>query len=62
MFEHLEQVLDSRNFFRVPEKRPSMQRNIRAFLQRAQLSTQEVRTLHGIIVALSGQKKESGGG
>ncbi|MDR6293868.1 tRNA/rRNA methyltransferase [Inquilinus ginsengisoli] len=61
MFEHLEQALDARGFFRVPEKRPSMQRNIRAFLQRAQLSTQEVRTLHGIIVALSGLRKESGG-
>jgi tRNA/rRNA methyltransferase len=34
-----------------------MQRNIRAFLQRAQLSEQEVRTLHGMIVALSGRRK-----
>lgn len=62
LFEHLEQALDAGQFFRVPEKRPSMQRNIRAFLQRAQLSEQEVRTLHGMIVALSGRRKEPGGG
>jgi tRNA/rRNA methyltransferase len=57
MFEHLEEALDAGNFFRVPEKKPSMQRNIRAFLQRARLSEQEVRTLHGMIVALSGRRK-----
>ncbi len=61
MFEHLEEALDAGNFFRVPEKKPSMQRNIRAFLQRARLSEQEVRTLHGMIVALSGRRKGGGG-
>jgi len=57
LFEHLEEALDAGHFFRVPEKKPSMQRNIRAFLQRARLSEQEVRTLHGMIVALSGRRK-----
>lgn len=56
-FEHLEGALDQTAFFRVPDKRPAMISNIRAMLTRAQLSTQEVRTLHGIVVALSGLRK-----
>jgi len=38
------------------DKRPSMIRNIRAIFERAALSDQEVRTLHGIITALSGRR------
>lgn len=58
-FEHLEQALDEARFFRVDAKRPAMVRNIRAMFTRAALSAQEVRTLHGIVVALSGLKKRS---
>jgi tRNA/rRNA methyltransferase len=56
LFAHLETELDARGFFRVAEKRPSMQRNIRAMLERARLSEQEVRTLHGVIVSLAGPR------
>lgn len=55
MFEHLESALDERNFFRPPEKRPTMVRNLRAIFQRQQLTQQEVRTLRGIITCLDGK-------
>ncbi len=55
-FEHLEAELDAAGFLRVPEKRPSMVRNIRNIFQRAALTEQEVATLHGIVTALSGRR------
>lgn len=56
LFAHLEQELDAGGFFRTEDKRPSMIRNIRAIFERPALSDQEVRTLHGIITALSGRR------
>ncbi|MDR3439503.1 RNA methyltransferase [Telmatospirillum sp.] len=49
LFEHLERELDDCGFFRVAEKRPVMVRNIRNMFERADLTQQEVRTLHGIV-------------
>ena len=57
LFEHLERELDDSGFLRVVEKRPSMVRNIRTTLQRAQLTRQEVATLHGMIRELSNKRK-----
>lgn len=51
-FEHLERELDECGFLRVADKRPSMVRNIRNMFQRANLTEQEVRTLHGIVSEL----------
>ena len=51
-FEHLERELDECGFLRVKEKRPSMVRNIRNMFQRADLTEQEIRTLHGIVTEL----------
>jgi tRNA/rRNA methyltransferase len=51
-FERLEQALDATNFFRPPEKRPSMVMNLRDIFARADLSEQEIRTLHGVLSAL----------
>lgn len=56
LFEHLEGALDEVNFFRPPEKKPSIVRNLRTMLQRAQFSEQEVRTLRGVIAALEQRK------
>ena len=56
LFRHLEQELDAAGFFVVPEKRPGMIRSIRNMLERAHLTVQEVRTLHGIVTALSGRR------
>lgn len=53
LFEHLEGSLDDVGFFRPPERRPHLVLALRAILQRAQLSEQEVRTLRGVIAALS---------
>lgn len=52
MFEHLEGALDRVEFFRPPEKRASMVRNLRALFQKARLTEQEVRSLRGIVAAL----------
>jgi len=52
MFEHFEAALDAAGFFRPPEKRPHMVLALRAMLQRAGLTDQEVRTLRGAIAAL----------
>lgn len=48
-FEHLERELDECGFLRIPDKRPVMLRNIRNLFQRANLTGQEVQTLHGIV-------------
>ena len=52
-FEHLERELDNCGFLRPPEKRPAMVRNIRNIFHRNQMTDQDVRTLRGIIVALT---------
>lgn len=51
LFEHLESALDAINFFRPPEKRPSMVLNLRNIFQKANLTGQEVRSLRGVIAA-----------
>ena len=48
----LEVGLAAGGFLKPPEKRPSMVRNIRNIFARAELSEQEVRTLHGVVSAL----------
>ncbi|MGZ3276198.1 MAG: hypothetical protein ACXU8Z_20755, partial [Caulobacteraceae bacterium] len=40
-------------FFHPPEKKPSMVRNLRAIFARSGLNEQEVRTLRGVVTALS---------
>jgi len=52
LFKHLEAELDACGFLRVTEKRPSMVRNLRNLFQRARLTDQEVRTLHGVVTGL----------
>ena len=52
-YEHLEAELDAGGFFHPPEKRPSMVRNLRAMFGRAALTDQEVRTMRGVVTALS---------
>jgi tRNA/rRNA methyltransferase len=54
---HLEEQLDDAGFLHPPEKRPIMLRNLRNIFTRAGLTDQEVRTLHGVVTALSGRRK-----
>jgi len=51
-FRHLEEELDICGFLRNDEKKPTMVINIRNMFQRAELTEQEVRTLHGIVKEL----------
>lgn len=51
-FEHLEAELDRAGFLYPPEKRPRMVRNIRNLFSRAELTSQEVKTLRGIVAVL----------
>ncbi len=51
-FAHLEKELDECGFLRNVDKRPTMVRNIRNLFQRANLSEQEIRTLHGMVTEL----------
>ncbi len=53
LFERLETELDAGGFFRAPDLRPSVMRNLMSMLQRARLTDQEVRTFHGMISALT---------
>ena len=53
LYGQLEGELHESGFFHPPEKTPGMIRNLRAIFARARLSDQEVRTLRGVITALS---------
>jgi tRNA/rRNA methyltransferase len=52
-FEHLEAELDKTDFLLPLEKRAKMVRNLRSIFQHIPLSEQDVRTLRGIISALT---------
>jgi tRNA/rRNA methyltransferase len=52
-YDQLEGELDAAGFFHPPEKRASMVRNLRVAFGRSNLSEQEVRTLRGVVTALS---------
>jgi tRNA/rRNA methyltransferase len=56
-FSRLESELDTGEFFRVPEMRDLMKRNIRNAFLRAEFSNQEVKTLHGVLTALTRNRK-----
>lgn len=49
--------IDDGNFFRDPDVRPHMERNITNLFTRARPTDQEIKTLHGIVSALIGRKK-----
>ncbi len=53
LFEHLEGELLKSGFLYPPDKVGQMRLNLRAMLNRADLTDQEVRTLRGVIVALT---------
>jgi tRNA/rRNA methyltransferase len=55
LFDHLETALDAAGFFRPNENRGHMVLALRALLQRASLTEQDVKTLRGVIAALEGR-------
>ncbi len=58
LFTRLEAALGDGGFFKTPEIKPVMVRNIRNMLLRAHMTTQEARTFQGMITALRGQTKK----
>lgn len=52
-FQHLDEELVRGRFFHPPDKAPLMRQHLRAMFLRAQLTDQEVRTLRGVIRALT---------
>lgn len=54
--DRLQTDLEDRNFFRAANLKPTMVRNIQNIFTRAEITEQELRTLHGILSALRGNK------
>ena len=59
-FQRLENALDDGQFFATPEMAPVVKRNLRALFTRAAPSSQEISTLHGVIQALTKQRRSTG--
>jgi len=52
LFEHLEEALDSRNYFHPPAKKPRMVDNLRAVISRRGFTEQEISVFRGVINSL----------
>ncbi|MEO5806839.1 RNA methyltransferase [Devosia sp.] len=52
LFGHLEGLLDQSGFFTAPDKRPTVINNLRTMLTRGNFSSQEIRTLRGVLSSL----------
>ncbi len=62
-FGNLERELETVEFFRPPEKRETMQVNLRNIFHRMQPTQQDIQTLHGVIMAIAeGRKGPARGG
>jgi tRNA/rRNA methyltransferase len=62
-FNSLEGELEKVEFFRPPDKRDTMQINLRNIFTRMALTQQDIRTLHGVITAIAdGRKGPARGG
>ena len=65
-FAHLEGELEAAGFYKTAEKKPGMVRNMRNLFQRADLTEQEMKTLRGMVAALTrahvARKAKGGGG
>lgn len=55
-FNRLDDELQKNGFYRVPEMKDLISRNIRSLFSRAQPTDQEISTLHGILSALLGHR------
>jgi tRNA/rRNA methyltransferase len=60
LFAHLEAELETGGFFHPPERRAHTIRNLRNLLTRAQLTEQDVKTLHGVVTALAQIRRREG--
>ena len=64
LFEHIEEALDARGYFRPLPKKPKMVDNLRAVLSRRAFTTQEIGVLRGVISSLDrfSRKRPRGAG
>ena len=60
MYGQLEAMLDASGFFHPPERAPATRRTLRTMLTRPGWSSQELRTLRGVLSALDGRKRPRG--
>ena len=58
LYNRLEEELRAGHFFRTQEMQPTVMRNLKNLLGRAEMTSQEVNTFHGIITALTGKKSK----
>ncbi len=58
LYNRLEQELRAGHFFRTQEMQPTVMRNLKNMLGRAEMTSQEVNTFHGLITALLGTKNQ----
>jgi tRNA/rRNA methyltransferase len=52
LFGHLETTLEGSGFFTAPDKRPTVVNNLRTMLERGKFTSQEIRTLRGVISSI----------
>jgi tRNA/rRNA methyltransferase len=60
MIGQLETMLEQANFFHPPERTPATKRTLRTLLTKPRWTSQEVRTLRGVLSALAGNKRHRG--
>jgi tRNA/rRNA methyltransferase len=58
LMKHLESALEPTGYFRTEDMKPTMVQNLRAILQRAGFTRDEIDVLHGVIGAFERQKPE----
>ena len=58
--DRLDKELDAAGFLFPPELAPTISKNIRNVFTRAELSDQELRTLHGVVTALLKHQSDDG--
>jgi tRNA/rRNA methyltransferase len=56
LYNRLEEELRAGGFFRTQEMQPTVMRNLKNLLARAEMTSQEVNTFHGMITALTNKK------
>ncbi len=62
LMRHLEEALEPTGYFRTEDMKPTMVQNLRAILQRAGLTKDEIDVLHGVVSALERRHEKRGGG
>ncbi len=60
MIAHLDGLLEAKGFYHPPERTPATKRTLRTLLTKPGWSSQEIKTLRGVLSALEGKKQRRG--